>query len=589
MRGRDLAQRVAQKLDLQPRAGIQRPGPASRRRWRSRHRADQVLRDVAVPSRSPRRRPTPPAPPTSYAGDPGPQLSGRAAGAAQRRAGSRQPAGGHARSTSSDPEFAARAANAFADEYVAQNLSLKVADLEKSAEWLTGEVERQAQAGAGERDASSRSTARSRTPARSTAARTSSSRGSTRSNEQLTKARTDRIQKEGLWRQIQERRARTSNRSASVLNNANVQNLRSAAQRAAAGERRASAERYGEKHPDYQKRGDGAGQRQNAAAGRDHEGACRTPRTSTTAAVARRSACCSGQLNEAKRRPPTLGRKGVDYAVLVREAESNRTIYNQLLTREKELRVVANSRTNNVRRGRSRARSRRAPFTPNHRRDWVYAMALGLALGLGIAFGIDYLDDTVKTPDDITRRLKLQVPRPGADRRRRAASADLGAGAARLRRGLSLDSHRAGGAAAGHRRPRRGGGQLAAARRQDHDRGQHRDGAGRRRRARAADRRRHAAAERAQGAAHDQRSRPVAAAGRPGAHARSGAAHARSEPADDHRRPHAGQSVGAAGVGSHARAAVGSRNRAVRLDHHRHAAGARGDRRGDPRAAGAAR
>ena len=42
-----------------------------------------------------------------------------------------------------DPEFAARAANMFADEYVATNLSLKVSTLEKSAEWLTGEVEKQ--------------------------------------------------------------------------------------------------------------------------------------------------------------------------------------------------------------------------------------------------------------------------------------------------------------------------------------------------------------------------------------------------------------------------------------------------------------
>ena len=49
-----------------------------------------------------------------------------------------------------------------------------------------------------------------------------------------------------------------------------------------------------------------------------------------------------------------------------------------------------------------------SPFTPNHRRDWAYALALGVALGLAVAFGIDYLDDTVKTPDDITRRLKLK-------------------------------------------------------------------------------------------------------------------------------------------------------------------------------------
>jgi capsular exopolysaccharide synthesis family protein len=112
-------------------------------------------------------------------------------------------------------------------------------------------------------------------------------------------------------------------------------------------------------------------------------------------------------LNESKKAATDLSRKGVDYSALVREAESNRAVYSQLLTREKELRVVANSRTNNVRMV-DRAETPGEPFTPNHRRDWVYALALGLALGLAAAFGIDYLDDTVKTPDDVTRRLKLR-------------------------------------------------------------------------------------------------------------------------------------------------------------------------------------
>ena len=125
------------------------------------------------------------------------------------------------------------------------------------------------------------------------------------------------------------------------------------------------------------------------------------------------------QLNDAKKQATSLGRKGVDYAVLLREAESNRTIYNQLVTREKELRVVANSRTNNVRVV-DKAEVPGLPYSPNHRRDWLYAIALGVALGLGLAFGIDYLDDTVKTPDDISRRLKLKflglVPIVSGDR-----------------------------------------------------------------------------------------------------------------------------------------------------------------------------
>ena len=108
-------------------------------------------------------------------------------------------------------------------------------------------------------------------------------------------------------------------------------------------------------------------------------------------------------LNDSKRAATDLSRKGVDYSALVRRRIESRHLQPAADAR-KELRVIANSRTNNVRVV-DRAEVPGSPFAPNHR-DWIYALALGLALGLAIAFGIDYLDDTVKTPDDITRRLK---------------------------------------------------------------------------------------------------------------------------------------------------------------------------------------
>jgi capsular exopolysaccharide synthesis family protein len=97
-----------------------------------------------------------------------------------------------------------------------------------------------------------------------------------------------------------------------------------------------------------------------------------------------------------------------EVARLQRNAESNQRAYDLLITREKELRVFANSRTNNVRVV-DRAQVPGGPYTPDHRRDWIFAIAFGLVFGLGAAFSIDYLDDTVKTPEDITRRLKLRV------------------------------------------------------------------------------------------------------------------------------------------------------------------------------------
>jgi capsular exopolysaccharide synthesis family protein len=300
-----------------------------------------------------------------------------------------------------DAEFAARAVNTFAQEYVDHNLALKVDTLAKSADWLTSEVERhgklvqQSELALSQykesQDAGALDSSQNIVVARLTA-----------SNDALVKARMDRIQKEGLWRQIQN--ATDVESITSVLANPNIQNLR-AQMNQAQQERVRLEERYGPRHPEYQK-----AVTTQANAERQLEAeivkARQNAKNEYDAAVLQESEL-QRQVNEAKAAATALGRKGVDYAVLLREFESNRTVYNQLLTREKELRVVANSRTNNVRVV-DRAEVPAMPFSPNHRRDWLYAIALGIALGLAVAFGIDYLDDTVKTPDDITRRLKLK-------------------------------------------------------------------------------------------------------------------------------------------------------------------------------------
>jgi hypothetical protein len=134
---------------------------------------------------------------------------------------------------SADPQFAARAANAFADEYVAHNLELKVQTLNTSADWLTGEVQKQADLVRESdlklaqyketQDAVSLDSNQNIVVARLT-----------QNNDAATKARMDRIQKEGLWRQIQAAGDDVESIT-SVLNNQNIQTLRVQLNQAGAG------------------------------------------------------------------------------------------------------------------------------------------------------------------------------------------------------------------------------------------------------------------------------------------------------------------------------------------------------------------
>lgn len=398
MRGRDLALRVAQKIDLSrvPEFNGQGPRPTPLA-----NSIAAIKYYAAWPYRLVTTAQAPPiAPPDSSDGH-----AGNYADALIARLSVDQVRGSQLVDmsfASADPEFAARAANAFADEYVGQNLALKIQNLEKSAEWLTGEVERQAklvqqselqlQHYRETQDAGALDSGQNIVVARLNSL-----------NEQLTLARTDRIRKENLYKQLQGAGSNVDSISA-VLNNTQVQNLRSRLNELQQESLRV-AERYGEKHPERQRV---AAALASARSQLEDEikKAVLNARNDYDAAVAQERMLLS-TLNESKQAATDLSRKGVNYSALVREAESNRAVYSQLLTREKELRVIANSRTNNVRVV-DRAEVPGSPFTPNHRRDWVYALALGLALGLAIAFGIDYLDDTVKTPDDITRRLKLK-------------------------------------------------------------------------------------------------------------------------------------------------------------------------------------
>jgi capsular exopolysaccharide synthesis family protein len=213
----------------------------------------------------------------------------------------------------------------------------------------------------------------------------------------------NRVQKESLHNQIKSLGSVSPDTIPSILQNPYIQSMKTRLSDLER-ERTTLMERYGAKYPDVIKVNanieDARRQlqleisRAADAIRNEYQSALAEERT------------LAGALEEQKGAAMDLNRKSVGYTVLERDAKSNRQVYEALLQREKELQVTANGRGNNVRLM-DRAETPGGPLTPNPRRDLMLAILAGLVLAVGLVLGIDYLDDTVKTPEDVTGKLKM--------------------------------------------------------------------------------------------------------------------------------------------------------------------------------------
>lgn len=92
--------------------------------------------------------------------------------------------------------------------------------------------------------------------------------------------------------------------------------------------------------------------------------------------------------------------------VIKQQLATDQQYYNTLLQRQRELEITNNDRPNNVTVA-TYSRIPRAPIGPQRMRNVMIALLLSLGAGIGLAFLLDYLDDTVKTVDDVDRYIHV--------------------------------------------------------------------------------------------------------------------------------------------------------------------------------------
>ncbi|HEX9224143.1 MAG TPA: polysaccharide biosynthesis tyrosine autokinase [Candidatus Acidoferrales bacterium] len=111
-------------------------------------------------------------------------------------------------------------------------------------------------------------------------------------------------------------------------------------------------------------------------------------------------------LDQQKAEANAMAERLVQYNILKREAEANKQLYEGLLTKLKEAGISAGLRSSNIRVV-DPAMIPPSPARPNKTRNIALAFLLGLVGGIGLALLREYLDNTVKTPDDVEALSRL--------------------------------------------------------------------------------------------------------------------------------------------------------------------------------------
>jgi capsular exopolysaccharide synthesis family protein len=308
--------------------------------------------------------------------------------------------------SSPSPEYAALAANTLANEYIKYNLDSKLQNTNSTLDWLKEELDKQRK----KVENAERAMANYQEGQNAMSLDDRQNiivAGVNSLNEALTKAKTNRLQKEALHRQLTNVSADTSGVDTFpvLAQNTTIQEIKQQIAQLNADKARLLQTRT-ENHPDAAKL--------NAQLESTHR-RLRSETTKVLESISNeyRNALAEEQnlsrsLDEQKQQAIVLNRKNINFSILQREAEGERVVYNALAQQEKEMRIASNSRANNVQLA-DAAEVPGGPYTPNHGRDWLMALILGLALGVAFAYTVEYLDDTVKIPDDVTRRLKLPL------------------------------------------------------------------------------------------------------------------------------------------------------------------------------------
>lgn len=224
---------------------------------------------------------------------------------------------------------------------------------------------------------------------------------------QLTAAQSDRLSREVLYNQVT-RTLKDGGDLASIAGLSNDPTVEASKNKLADARKRQAelATRYGPSHPAIQ-----AVQAEISTVERDLSGRLRQAAEQVQQSYQASRQIESqfrGQYEAARSRLQEASSKSLELKRLERDLEAKRQVYDKFQTQFNETSGVKGLDTANARLVELAAPSGWAIY-PNVRRSVLAAGLLGLLVGIGLAFVLDHLDSTIKTTEDVERRLQLPV------------------------------------------------------------------------------------------------------------------------------------------------------------------------------------
>ena len=119
-----------------------------------------------------------------------------------------------------------------------------------------------------------------------------------------------------------------------------------------------------------------------------------------------REALLSRSYEQQKSTTTQQTRDQIDLLAITQELETNKQYFNTLVQRQRDLQVGGADRSNTVTIA-TYSRLPKEPVGPQRMRNIFAAFLLSLGLGIGLAFLLDFLDDTLKSLEDVDRYLHL--------------------------------------------------------------------------------------------------------------------------------------------------------------------------------------